>query len=359
MSYAIIDRRSTLDAMDSSQHQQQAWNPLTMKNQRQDTDMNYVAPTFTSTLPQYHQRHIIPTQQSQQPQQTSTKHQMNRAVIPSKRAAQNRAAQKAFRQRRDQYVKDLEKKSKEMEQWHQKMNDIKSENQQLKSMVHQLQQRIYSLTYRQTQEAGVSPSLSSLEVVPEETETLAPPVPSPRSPSVPTLSTSSPDHHSSSSSPTTSPLTKAHHPLKHSSSSSLSSVPSQQHSYHSVLPISLRPHSFLPSRNDSPSIPSSSLPFVDSSTHPPTSGHTPLFELDLDPFFDKDFVFASGMDEQLDFVGNTNGGKVLDDLFAMLQTRQRPQIPLRPSQRQHDDQPLSHYDMIDHVMSSETFAPLV
>ncbi|ORZ22468.1 hypothetical protein BCR42DRAFT_488016 [Absidia repens] len=364
MSYAIIDRRSTLGAMNSPKHQQQVWNSVTMLNQRQDTDMNYVAPTSTSTLPQYHQHHIIPTQQ---PRQQPSKHQMNRAVIPSKRAAQNRAAQKAFRQRRDQYVKNLEKKSKEMEQWHQKMNEINNENKQLKSMVHQLQQRIYSLTSRQMQEElAVSPSSLSLEAVPEDTRALEISAHSPNSPSMPTSFTSSPGPlQSSSSSPTASPVTNTHHPLKHSFSSSLSSVPSphqqQQHSYHSGLPISLRPHSFLPSTNDPPLVPSSSIPFVPRSSHPPTSGHTPLFELHhLDPFFDKDLGFAPGMDEQLDFVGNTSGGQVLDDLFAMLQTRQRPQIPLRPPQNQYDDQPpLSHYDMMDHVTSSETLAPLV
>ncbi|KAI9299513.1 hypothetical protein BJ944DRAFT_145376, partial [Cunninghamella echinulata] len=70
----------------------------------------------------------------------------NRAVIPSKRAAQNRAAQKAFRQRRDQYVKDLEKKVKEMDDWKQDIEMIKDENKQLKQLVQQLQSRISSLT---------------------------------------------------------------------------------------------------------------------------------------------------------------------------------------------------------------------
>jgi hypothetical protein len=59
-------------------------------------------------------------------------------------------------------------------------------------------------------------------------------------------------------------------------------------------------------------------------------GQAQMFDLDLDldPFFDDDHGFPR-MDDQLGFMGGNknNSGQVLDDLFAMLQTRQRPQIP--------------------------------
>jgi hypothetical protein len=78
-----------------------------------------------------------------------------------------------------------------------------------------------------------------------------------------------------------------------------------------------------------------------------------MFELDLDPFFDDDFGGFPRMDDQLDFVGhpNNNSGQVLDDLFAMLQTRQRPQIPLQPTSSNGDDVP---YYLMDPVVSNHS-----
>jgi hypothetical protein len=62
-------------------------------------------------------------------------------------------------------------------------------------------------------------------------------------------------------------------------------------------------------------------------------GQAQIFDLDLDldPFFDDDHGFPR-MDDHLGFMGGSknNSGQVLDDLFAMLQTRQRPQIPSQP-----------------------------
>jgi hypothetical protein len=48
-------------------------------------------------------------------------------------------------------------------------------------------------------------------------------------------------------------------------------------------------------------------------------------ENDFDPFFHQEELFAIGTNNE--FVP-TSGGQVLDDLFSMLQTRQRPQIPM-------------------------------
>ncbi|ORZ20210.1 hypothetical protein BCR42DRAFT_408216 [Absidia repens] len=83
-----------------------------------------------------------------------------------------------------------------------------------------------------------------------------------------------------------------------------------------------------------------------------------MFDLDLDPFFDDDFGFPR-MDDQLDFVNHSssnNSAQVLDDLFAMLQTRQRPQIPLQPMQQPNaspQNAEESAYYMMDHVMAGQ------
>ncbi|KAI7883115.1 hypothetical protein K492DRAFT_185388 [Lichtheimia hyalospora FSU 10163] len=80
----------------------------------------------------------------------------SRAAIASKRAAQNRAAQRAFRQRREQYVKDLERRVKEMATWPEEIEHLRFENNHLKEHVSILLRRISELTSQQ-----MTPPLSS------------------------------------------------------------------------------------------------------------------------------------------------------------------------------------------------------
>ncbi|KAI9476419.1 MAG: hypothetical protein EXX96DRAFT_577139 [Benjaminiella poitrasii] len=53
-------------------------------------------------------------------------------MIPSKRAAQNRAAQRAFRQRKERHLKDLEEKVKLMDEWKVEIEQLRQENKELK-----------------------------------------------------------------------------------------------------------------------------------------------------------------------------------------------------------------------------------
>ncbi|SCU93083.1 LADA_0G01244g1_1 [Lachancea dasiensis] len=59
----------------------------------------------------------------------------------TKRAAQNRNAQKAFRQRRERYIKDLEVKSKEFDRLDAQVAALSQENETLKNYVLELEQR--------------------------------------------------------------------------------------------------------------------------------------------------------------------------------------------------------------------------
>lgn len=295
---------------------------------------------------------------------------MNRAVIPSKRAAQNRAAQKAFRQRQNIRVKELETKAKEMDQWKEETELIKNENRKLKALIHQLQVRISSLTGepmplsdQQQHRTACSPVMPSPGSPPDLSTTIthsSPPSLSPATPHLAPCSSYASSIRLSSSPPP---------PQATQLSSSLSlSPPSSNHSYS---PIPLRPHSFVPSSIEAESmIPSSSssssscsssssssssyIPntisyavnagqtaLIQSTSVPSPSQQHPLLgggqaqifdlDLDLDPFFDDDHGFPR-MDDHLGFMGGNknNSGQVLDDLFAVLQTRQRPQIPSQP-----------------------------
>ncbi|RCI06998.1 hypothetical protein CU098_009002 [Rhizopus stolonifer] len=65
-----------------------------------------------------------------------------RTVIPSKRAEQNRVAQRAFRLRKERYVKELERKVKLMDDWKAEINALRQENQQLKETNVRLEQHL-------------------------------------------------------------------------------------------------------------------------------------------------------------------------------------------------------------------------
>ena len=65
-----------------------------------------------------------------------------KALTNTKRAAQNRAAQRAFRQRRDQYVKDLEVKVTQVKYLEETIEALKTENMQLRDYILGLQSKL-------------------------------------------------------------------------------------------------------------------------------------------------------------------------------------------------------------------------
>ncbi|KAF7722550.1 hypothetical protein EC973_002974 [Apophysomyces ossiformis] len=79
--------------------------------------------------------------EQQEPHQSS-----KRPVSSSKRAAQNRAAQRAFRQRKDQYIKGLEKRVQQLDQWGLELEWLRKENKFLLETIHELEKRLIQLT---------------------------------------------------------------------------------------------------------------------------------------------------------------------------------------------------------------------
>ncbi|KAI8635895.1 hypothetical protein BD408DRAFT_427023 [Parasitella parasitica] len=63
-----------------------------------------------------------------------------KTVIETRRAEQNRAAQRAFRQRKELYVKELEAKVNQMADWPARMEQLENENEQLKIRIAKLEQ---------------------------------------------------------------------------------------------------------------------------------------------------------------------------------------------------------------------------
>lgn len=68
-----------------------------------------------------------------------------RVLASTKRAAQNRAAQRAFRQRKDRYIKSLEQKANEFDLSHSIIADLRKENIYLRDYVVRLQNEVDSL----------------------------------------------------------------------------------------------------------------------------------------------------------------------------------------------------------------------
>ncbi|PGH11942.1 hypothetical protein AJ80_06907 [Polytolypa hystricis UAMH7299] len=65
-----------------------------------------------------------------------------RELSTSKRAAQNRAAQRAFRQRKESYIRKLEEQVKEYETFSESFKAIQAENYQLREYIISLQSRL-------------------------------------------------------------------------------------------------------------------------------------------------------------------------------------------------------------------------
>lgn len=68
-------------------------------------------------------------------------------VSSTKRAVQNRNAQRAFRQRREKYLKELEARVGEMLQLHKKIDDLQRENRELRDYTMALQSELLKLTH--------------------------------------------------------------------------------------------------------------------------------------------------------------------------------------------------------------------
>lgn len=275
-----------------------------------------------------------------------------RVVIPSKRAAQNRAAQRAFRQRRDKYVKDLEQKVKEMESWPEEMERLREENKRLRESVTALEQRLAQVSGPGPGPGPGSGQQQRQQAANSDTEAITPQ-------QAPIVSEQQPPASSSSSS------SSPPHPLSPPPAPSISEPQSSQ-TTNPLLPVPLRQPNFAPPPPAPPAPTNSHAP----STSPVVMEHNqttmesdtglvqpdalpPDFwtfnnadlEFAFDSFFKDDFTSSSitgnGDDSALYTVNNS--GQVLDDLVAMLQTRQRPQLPLEtnPSDLSASQQDLS------------------
>ena len=97
--------------------------------------------------------------------------QYPRQVLTTKRAAQNRNAQRAFRQRKEKYIKELEAKAAETDVLKQTIEELKAENMQLRDYTLQLQLRVIEL--------GLAPSLGQNAVGASEAQAGMPPPPPP------------------------------------------------------------------------------------------------------------------------------------------------------------------------------------
>lgn len=347
----------------------------------------------------------------------------NRAVIPSKRAAQNRAAQKAFRQRREQYIKDLEIKAKEMEDWQEEMDNLKKENAELRERVLTLENQVSILTGGDASKIPVvnkhnevdkvtnnnmegsrsSPTMDSssnllantttTRVVNEEThrESTSPvntsvsikrphsesrmrheqhgiedssnkqqegafaPVPL-RAPNQTGFESTSyhPDDRTPALIGNDTTLENKRRKLDNQQSSIMAQPCTQQQIGQAPTSTnsstSFIQNTVLPNSNTADSMPLSvnnSNPLVlnmqqqqgtsgdywnnNNNIQPLNAGNNTDFDLDFDfdPFFEEEF--GPTITNTSDFLPNANSGQVLDDLFAMLQTRQRPQIPIVPA----------------------------
>lgn len=79
------------------------------------------------------------------PDDTSDGRKAKRELSQSKRAAQNRAAQRAFRQRKEHYIKKLEQQVREYGEMEHNYKALQSDNYALREYILQLQSRLMDL----------------------------------------------------------------------------------------------------------------------------------------------------------------------------------------------------------------------
>ncbi|KAJ2452913.1 hypothetical protein EV183_002582 [Coemansia sp. RSA 2336] len=89
-----------------------------------------------------------------------------RSINSSKRAAQNRAAQRAFRLRRERYVAGLEEKARNFERLEAAFMDIQRENYQLRASLHKLQSENAAMRAHLATGTPLSPPPSSVASAP-------------------------------------------------------------------------------------------------------------------------------------------------------------------------------------------------
>ncbi|CAO0796220.1 unnamed protein product [Mucor circinelloides] len=435
------------------QHPQQPHQQQPHHHQQQQRQQETLVQNAVMHSSNHQEQSASPPAQAHELDNSKNSKGSNRAVIPSKRAAQNRAAQKAFRQRREQYIKDLEIKAKEMEDWQEEMDKLRKENGELRERVATLENQVAVLT------GGDASKIAELEKLKASTPSLMTPPINPESNTSPSATRKSPER--SMSLPITRAVSESE-AIARRGSASPASVNSVKRSHHESrlrheqvsMPTSTAidsedkdntPNSNI---NEAASAAAGSFTRIPLRAPNPTSGfetpsyhptdHTPALigndtvddvnkrrklddpimgqqhqqqqqstqhmgqapisnavnannfptpmmhnttnnpllvsiqqeqptlqhpsngfwnnngganaqhmpadnmvgappgvgdfdlDFDFDPFFEDEF--GPTITSNNDFLPNANSGQVLDDLFAMLQTRQRPQIPMVPSE---------------------------
>jgi hypothetical protein len=220
-----------------------------------------------------------------------------RAVIPSKRAAQNRAAQRAFRQRKERYVKDLEKKTKLMDEWKLELDQLRQQNKELRENTMRLEKQIHQQVYGDNK--LISPITSTTTL---QDEIVIPP------PVVVVM-----DNNTTTKSSRRKIKQVQQHPQKIQTS---------------FLPVNLR----APDQTTQFGSPTTSC----------SSSSSSINGLDDSNQYQQ-LSWPANNDFEYDFMNNTSqqGGQVLDNLCAVLQTRQRPEISYNMQQQQQQSYVMS------------------
>ncbi|KAL1919522.1 uncharacterized protein VTP21DRAFT_2215 [Calcarisporiella thermophila] len=184
---------------------------------------------------------------------------VRKALTNSRRAAQNRAAQRAFRQRKERYVKDLEAKARDFEALKVAFDTVRKENEMLHDMVAGLQQEVLRLRESNKLGSGQLPDPASLP------PTELPPAPHPMVAATQALPPLAPPTHLST------PLLPKVHPPSHPPSIDSASAPAVARDKQEHTPVASRERSDLhpptllassSSSQSSPSTTASSTPVI-------------------------------------------------------------------------------------------------
>ncbi|GAN03341.1 conserved hypothetical protein [Mucor ambiguus] len=257
-----------------------------------------------------------------------------RAVIPSKRAAQNRAAQRAFRQRKERYVKDLEKKAKLMDEWKAEMDLLRQQNKELRECNMNLEKQIHQQQQPSSNAASQTKLISPMHSPHLTAEIIPAPV-----------------------------VVVMDQPTVKSTRRRIKQEPlTMQDKYQaSFMPVSLRAPdqtSFIgsPTTSCSSSSSSSINGLEEMALQAPAMCHSSQIPWTTPAPND----FEHQYDANLDFM---SGEQALDDLFVILQTRQRPEISHNYANNpttisyaiDEQESPMQEHDQNDSIMFARSY----
>lgn len=160
-SYPRIQDMSTSSSNPNQLPQHQGQSSISSESSNSSTSSD---PQTTSSTTKSSSSATTTAADSKRDQSPNNKKYNNRVISTTKRAEQNRNAQRAFRIRKEKYIKDLEEKAQEVEQLKTRIQNLEAKNRALTDYICELQRQMLHTTNKNDSSNPNAPR-SNVEIV--------------------------------------------------------------------------------------------------------------------------------------------------------------------------------------------------